>query len=194
MIMRMDHVAIAVNNHEGALAFFRDVLGALPGKQYEVKDRKFYWQTLALGDLSRLELLSPSGEGSFLEGFLRTRTGGFHHITLQTADLEEMIKRLDAHGIPYFGRHEYPDGTWKEVFIHPRDAFGVLVQISEFDAAHWMVPEAKLPEGTRWQLEKRADGCALTCAHPGGGKVTLELSREEARRLADDLRGTLETS
>lgn len=192
MIMRMDHVAVAVNDHEGALAFFRDVLGAVPGKRYEEKEGKFYWQTLALGDLSRMEIISPSGEDSFLEGFLKSRPGGFHHITLQTPDLDAMIKHLEAHGVPYFGRHEYPDGTWKVVYIHPRDAFGVLVQISEFDADYWMVPEAKMPKGTRWQVVKRDDGCVLTCAHPGGGKVTLELSREEARRLADDLRGTLE--
>ena len=91
MIMRVDHVAVAVNDHDKALAFFRDILGALPGGRFEDKISKFFWQTLALGDLSRLELLSPSAEGSFLEGFLKERSGGFYHITLHTAHMSESI-------------------------------------------------------------------------------------------------------
>lgn len=187
MILRIDHVAIAVKDHEQAAAFFVNILGALPGSRYEAKDRKFYWQTLALGDLSRLEIISPSGEGSFLDGFLKTREGGFHHITLQTPDLSAMIAHLEAHHIPYFGRHEYPDGTWKEVFIHPRDAFGVLIQISEFDAEFCMIPEAKLPPGKRWQLEKQSNGYSLVCAHPGGGKVALSFTRDELKMLSDEM-------
>jgi len=176
MISRVDHVAFAVRDHEKALAFFRDILGALPGKQYNEGGRNFYWQTLSLGDLSRLELISPSAESSFLDGFLKNREGGFHHITLQTPDMEVAIKRLEEHHIPYFGRHEYPDGTWKEVFIHPRDAFGVLVQIAEFDPEYWMVPEC----------------FSLTCRHPGGGKVCFKFSREEMKRLSDALCKALE--
>lgn len=192
MISRIDHVAIAINDHEKALAFFRDVLGAVPGAKIKAPPLKFFWQTLALGDLSRLELVSPSGEGSFLDGFLKDRTGGVHHITLQTPDLEAMIQRLESLGIPYFGKHAYPDGTWKEVFIHPRDAFGVLVQIAEFDAAYWMVPEEKLPEGERWRVEEKNGRYALTVAHPGGGKVTLEFAREELQELSETLQRVLE--
>ena len=194
MISRVDHVAFAVRDHEKALAFFRDILGALPGKCYNEAGRNFYWQTLSLGDLSRLELISPSAETSFLDGFLANREGGFHHITLQTPDLEAAIKRLEEHGIPYFGRHEYPDGTWKEVFIHPRDAFGILVQIAEFDPEYWMVPEAKMPKGEPWRLEEKEDGFALTCRHPGGSKVTLNFSRDELQRLSDALRQALEST
>lgn len=194
MITRVDHVAIAARDHEKALAFFRDVLGAVPGEKVEAPGLKFFWQTLALGDMSRLELVSPSGEGSFLDGFLKNRPGGFHHITLQTDDLEAMIRRLNEHGIPYFGKHEYPGGTWKEIFIHPRDAFGALVQIAEFDAAYWMVPEAKMPDGERWRVEAKEGNFLLTCAHPGGGKVALEFSREELRELSEELRRALELS
>ncbi len=192
MISRVDHVAFAVRDHEKALAFFQDILGAVPSKRYTEAGRNFFWQTLSLGDLSRLELISPSAENSFLDGFLKKREGGFHHITLQTPDLSAALKRLDEQGIPYFGLHEYPDGSWKEVFIHPRDAFGILVQIAEFDPEYWMVPEAKMPEGEPWRLEKQEDGFALTCRHPGGGKVTLEFSRDELQGLSDTLRKALE--
>lgn len=192
MIARIDHIAIAVKEHAKALAFFRDILGAVPGECIEVKERKFFWQTLALGDMTRVEIISPSGDGSFLDGFLQKREGGFHHITLQTPDLNAMIRRLEEYGIPYFGRNEYPGGVWKEIFIHPRDAFGALIQIAEFDAAYWMVPAARMPEGERWRIEASGDGFALTCAHPGGGKAVLNFSREELTRLAEDVQHALQ--
>lgn len=192
MISRIDHIAIAVRDHEQALLFFRDILGALPGESMKVNDGKFFWQTLVLGDLSRLEILSPSGSGGFLDGFLEKRPGGFHHITMQTPDLEAMIAHLDAHGIPYFGKNQYPGGIWKEIFIHPKDAFGTLIQIAEFDAQYWMVPEANMPENVRWQIEKRDNNYALTCAHPGGGKVRFECSREDIQDLAQMLQDALQ--
>ena len=187
MIERIDHVAIAVRDHEAALHFFQDILGAVAGEKYKAADRNFYWQTLALGDLSRLEIISPSGPDSFLDGFRAKKEGGFHHITLQTPDLEALLKKLETRGIPYFGKHAYPDGSWKEVFIHPRDAFGVLIQIAEFDAERWMVSEAKMPEGIRFQIEGLAKEFKLQLAHPGGGKVILDCTREELEQLAKEI-------
>lgn len=192
MISRIDHIAIAVKDHDAAERFFCDVLGALPGGRFEASKKKFFWQSLVLGDQSRLELVSPSGEGGLLEGFLSKREGGFHHITLQTPDLDAMIRRLEEHGIPYFGRHEYPNGTWKEVFIHPRDAFGVLVQIAEFPPYDWTVPEAQLPEGRRWDIAETNHGFAVTLAHPGGGKVMLDFTKDELRGLSAAMQKALQ--
>jgi methylmalonyl-CoA/ethylmalonyl-CoA epimerase len=193
MISRIDHIAIAVKDHEKALHFFRDVLGAIPGESYEVPRQNFIWQSLVLGDLTRLELVTPmGGDGGLLGSFLSKREGGFHHITLQTPDLGAAIRRLEEHGIPCFGRHEYPDGTWKEVFIHPRDAFGVLVQIAEFSPSYWMIPEAQMPESRRWEIAKTGQGFTLTLAHPGGGKVAFDLTIDELKDLSATLQKALE--
>ncbi len=189
--MRIDHIALAVKDHDRALQFFCDVLGAVPGERIEAAQRKFFWQTLALGDLSRLELLSPTGPGSFLDGFLRNRDGGFHHITLHTPDLNMMTKRLEEYGVPYFGRNEYPGGVWKEVFIHPRDAFGALIQIAEFTPDAWTVPETRMPEGRRWEIEGAGDSFAVAFAHPGGGKATVNFTREELKCFADAIGNAL---
>jgi methylmalonyl-CoA/ethylmalonyl-CoA epimerase len=132
------------------------------------------------------------GGGGLLEGFLSKREGGFHHITLQTPDLDAAIRRLEEHGIPYFGRHEYPDGTWKEVFIHPRDAFGVLIQLAEFRPEDWMLPEMKMPEGQRWDIGKTDAGFTLSLAHPGGGKTAIDLTKEELRCLSQALQEALQ--
>lgn len=187
MIQRIDHVSIAVRDPSGAREFYRNILGAVPGARAEDPRMKYTWEIFSVGDLSRLELLGPTADGSFLDGFLKGREGGVHHITMQTPDIKNAMRFLDAQGIPYFGYREYAEGVWKEIFIHPRDAFGVLVQIAEFAADDWLSETVKLPRGRRWEAGKTERGVSLTLTHPGGGTMRFELDREEAHGLVEEL-------
>jgi len=191
MIARIDHVSIAVKDQAKAEHFFRDILGAVAGANAADPVTKFFWQLFSLGDLSRLEIISPTASGSFLDGFLKDREAGVHHITLQTPDIHIAMTHLEAHGIPFFGYNEYPGGVWKEIFIHPRHAFGVLIQIAEFEADDWLSQQVKFPAGTKWQVEKTQTGATLTFAHPGGGKVSLELDRAQLTQLMATLENAL---
>jgi methylmalonyl-CoA/ethylmalonyl-CoA epimerase len=188
MISRIDHVAIAVRDFKKTADFFRSILGAVPGTSSVDPGQKYLAETFSLGDLSRIEILTPTGKGSFLDNFLAERQG-VHHLCLQTQDIKKARRALDEHGIPYFGYYEYEGGGWKELFIHPRDAFGVLIQIAEFTPDDFIADELKIPEGARWTVKKTGKGVTLTLAHPGGGTVRLDLSQEEARALARDLEG-----
>lgn len=187
MISRIDHVSIAVRDYEKAERFFRDILGVVQGAAAEDTRMKYVWRIFSLGDLTRLEILNPTGQGSFLDGFLKNREGGVHHITLQTPDIQKARGVLEANGIPYFGYNEYPGGVWKELFIHPRDAFGVLIQIAEFIPDDWLADSVKLPKGRRWSVDRKGDSVRISISHPGGGTATVELSPEEAKRLAAEL-------
>lgn len=190
MIARIDHIAIAVKDYDKAESFFTGLLGGVPGTGARDDSMGYFWQNIWLGDLSRLELLAPTAGGSFLEGFLKKKEmGGVHHITLQTPDIKSAAAKLERAGIPYFGFREYGD-AWKELFIHPKHAFGVLIQIAEFHADDWLANSVKFPRGEKFSVEKKADGgCSLTVAHPGGGKATVTLTAEEAARLRDELGG-----
>lgn len=186
MILRIDHIAIAVQDYEKAFAFFTKLFGAIPGTYADDTSMKYLWQNMSLGDLSRLEILTPTGKGSFLDNFLKDKTGGVHHITVQTPDIHRARQFLEENDIPYFGFNDYGP-VWKELFIHPRDAFGVLIQIAEFEADDWLSPAVKMPSGTRWKVEPHPTGCTLVLAHPGGGKVRMDLDKEEIINLIKDL-------
>jgi len=186
MILRIDHVSIAVRDGEKARRFFQQLMGAIAGAGAADEKMKYHWQIFSLGDMSRLELIHPTGPGSFLDGFLKEREGGVHHITLQTADIHRAKALLEAHAIPYFGFKEYGD-FWKELFIHPRDAFGVLIQIAEFNADDFLDESVKFPVDRKWEISPTGSGCRLTVAHPGGGKTVTELTRDEATALAAEL-------
>lgn len=190
MIERIDHVSLAVRDFEAAQAFFMDVMGAVRGASAADDRLGYFWQIYSLGDLSRLELITPTAKGSFLEGFLKDRPGGVHHITLQTPDIRNAMRILEEKGIPYFGHAEYGE-LWKEIFIHPRHAFGVLIQIAEFRPDDWLSPSVRMQGGAKVAIEKDAAGIRLTLAHPGGGTAEVTLSEGEARALLDDLAAAL---
>jgi len=188
MISRIDHISIAVKDYPKALHFFKDILGAVFGAGERNNDMKYHWQIFSFGDLSRLELITPLEDKTFLSKFLKkNKNGGLHHISLQTPDIQHAIRKLEDHNIPYFGYNEYGD-FWKEIFIHPKDAFGVLIQIAEFDPDDWLDKSLVFPKGQKWAIIKNNDGCTLNLAHPGGGKVKLKLNRSEIKNLISDLK------
>jgi methylmalonyl-CoA/ethylmalonyl-CoA epimerase len=186
MISRIDHIAIAVKDYDKAYNFFSTLLGAVPGSNSTDENMKYLWQNLYLGDLSRLELLTSTGPGSFLDGFLSNKDGGVHHITLQTPDIKKTSGFLDRNGIPYFGYHEY-GSFWKELFIHPKHAFGVLIQIAEFNADDWIAPSVRMPQGKKFEIKPEQNGCTIIFPHPGGGRVAIPLNREEMMELHNEL-------
>ncbi len=186
MISRIEHISIAVKEYDKAVDFFQNVLGAIPGVGAEDRNLKFYWQIFSLGDLSRLELIKPTGEGSFLDNFLKNKeVGGVHHITLQTPDIYNAREYLEKKNIPYFGFNDFE--IWKELFIHPKDAFGILIQIAQLNPDDYLDDSVKFSNVRRWSVDKTDDGCRLNVSHPGGGKVVLKLTDKERKALIKDL-------
>jgi methylmalonyl-CoA/ethylmalonyl-CoA epimerase len=191
MISRIDHVAIAVKDYDKALSFFTEILGAIPGSSGKDPGMKYYWENLCLGDLSRLELITPTGAGSFLDNFLKDKQGGVHHVTMQTQSIQAAKEALEKNNIPFFGFKDY-GSVWKELFIHPKYAYGVLIQIAEFNADDWLAPSVRMPDKSRWKIYKEGEDIALKFAHPGGGTVNISLDRDEARHFLDELKQALE--
>ena len=186
MISRIDHVSIAVKDIDGARDFFGKIAGIVKGASAIDNHLEFEWEIFSAGDLSRIELMHPTGQDSFLAGFLSDKEGGVHHITFETADIHKAKMKLDGYQIPYFGFNDSQE-NWKEFFIHPRDAFGVLIQIAQFRPAEWLHPEETLPDGKKWSVADKGDHALLTLAHPGGGNVRLPLDKSEVALLIQDL-------
>jgi len=187
LISRIDHISIAVKDYEKARRFFQEILGAVPGAGADNHDEKIFWQIFSLGDLSRLELIYPTEQGGLLDKFLENKKdGGVHHLTLETPDIQKAKQILKNQNIPYFGYHEYGD-AWKEIFIHPKDAFGVLIQIAQCNPDDWLAESVRFPKGQKWYVAKKENGCTLSLSHPGGGTVKLELTPEDIKNLTREL-------
>jgi methylmalonyl-CoA/ethylmalonyl-CoA epimerase len=149
MIKQIDHLAIAVSDLPAALRFFLDGLGGRQVWSAPMPGAGFRWTTVELGASCLIELVNPEGardevRSGFLQRFLDRHGPGVHHITLQVESVERLRDTLDQRGIPHFGFGE-PLPGWKELFIHPRDAFGVLLQFAEFDPFAWLESGAPVP-------------------------------------------------
>jgi len=138
-IRRIDHISIAVRDLEKARAFFVGVLGGRELFSAPIIPQKFRWTTIELGTSCFLELIDPLEEDGFLQRFLASRGEGPHHITIQVDDIQRIRRILEEKGIPTFGFAE-PFPAWKEFYIHPKHAFGTLIQFAQFNPLDWVVP------------------------------------------------------
>jgi methylmalonyl-CoA/ethylmalonyl-CoA epimerase len=130
LIRELDHVSIAVNSIEVALQLYRDVLGGRQVEEGASPDKGFRYLMLEYPGGGRVELIEPLGEASFLHKFLRARGEGLHHVTFKVQSIEECIEVLARAGY-HTVLQDFSDPSWKEAFLHPKDAHGVLIQFAE---------------------------------------------------------------
>lgn len=130
--IRVDHVGIAVE----AVAEAEPVLHALGcEKQHEDSlEGRFRWVYYTLGDASRIELIEPVAEDSFVTDFLERHGPGLHHVTLEVADIDAVMETLEAQEIPVVDYQEFEG--WTEAFVSPRNATGALFQLMEYHDAY----------------------------------------------------------
>ena len=93
----------------------------------------FRWVQYSLPGSGTLELIAPlvSDPDHFIQRFLRERGEGLHHLTFKVFDIEEAVRRATELGFVVTGFDDSLD-DWKEAFVHPRSANGVLIQLAEF--------------------------------------------------------------
>lgn len=131
--MRLDHVAVAVIDLEGALVLYRDLLGLAFAGTEEVPEQGVRAALLRPGAGEvRLELLQPLSEKSPVGRFIDRRGEGLHHIAFRVDDLDAVLKRLRTAGVSLADDHPRPGtGGSRVAFLHPRAAGGVLVEFVE---------------------------------------------------------------
>lgn len=125
------HIAIAVNDLEAALTFYRDALGLEVSERREVPEEGVEIAFLPAGE-GEIELLRPLGPDSGVARFLEKRGEGLHHICLRVDDIHAAMERLRAAGATLLSEEPRvgADGT-RYVFIHPKSARGVLLELYE---------------------------------------------------------------
>ncbi len=132
LVERFDHVAVAVDDLPAALPLVDLVQGSF--RSGGISRRGFCWAQFFLPGAGKVELLQPLDPGDdshFLVRFLRRRGSGVHHLTFKVADVTAAAKRAADMGYDVVGL-DTSRGRWKEAFVHPRSAQGVLVQFAEF--------------------------------------------------------------
>jgi methylmalonyl-CoA/ethylmalonyl-CoA epimerase len=132
VIERFDHVSIAVRNIEIAQTLV-DLLGGshIGGGLSLAGD--FEWIQFDLPGQGRLEMISPvvDDENNFLNRYLAEHGEGLHHLTFKVRNIGAAVARARELGYTVVGLDD-TNADWKEAFVHPVSAHGVLIQFAEF--------------------------------------------------------------
>jgi methylmalonyl-CoA/ethylmalonyl-CoA epimerase len=127
--LRIAHIGIAVESIDGALPFYRDVLG-MPVVPIENADGARIAAVTAGEAL--IELLEPATPGSPIDKFIARRGPGIHHVCFATPDLGVALERCRAAGVRLIDEVPRVGAEGKRIaFVHPSSTGGVLVELTE---------------------------------------------------------------
>ena len=153
----LDHVGIAVQDLDQALAFYRDALGLHVEASEEVKSQRVRAHFIPVGG-SALELLEGTADDSAISRYVSKRGPGIHHITLRVEDIHASLAQLKSRGVRLVDEQPRPGAEGALVaFIHPSAAHGVLVELKQPPAPDVSLTVRSLPFGDL-QLTTLHDG------------------------------------
>lgn len=127
---RIHHIAIAVEDLDRALAFYRDGLGLELTERRPVPEEGVEIAFLPAGE-GEIELLQPLDEESGVAKFLKKRGEGLHHVCVKVDDIEAAVERLRTAGARLLSEPKTNAHGTRYVFVHPRSAHGVLLELYE---------------------------------------------------------------
>lgn len=132
VVSHFDHVSMAVDDFTDAEALLL-LIGAEHLDGGHATTGGFDWVQYRLPGGARLELIATRDDdpGHFINRFLAERGPGLHHLTFRVEDIHRAADAAGEAGFDVVGLDD-TDPEWKELFLHPRSANGVLIQLAEF--------------------------------------------------------------
>ena len=130
MTITINHIAIVVEDIEKALAVYRDALG-LPLDHITEEPAEQVRVAFLPTANGEIELIQPTTADSGVAKFLAKRGEGSHHLCLQVDSIDATIQAMQSRGLQILGEPRVNQRGDKYVFMHPRSAHGVLVELYE---------------------------------------------------------------
>lgn len=126
--MKIDHVAIAVNDVEESAKVYQEALG-VSSVEFETVETEGVKVAIIHLENGRIELMQPTNDASPIKKFLDKKGPGLHHIALETDDIEGEVSRMEGCGIQFLGKIRPGSAGTKVIFIHPKSLSGVLAEL-----------------------------------------------------------------
>jgi methylmalonyl-CoA epimerase len=129
LLTEIDHVAIAVNDLEAAIAYYRETFGC-EVEHREVVDSDGVEEALLRVADSYIQLLTPTRDDSPVAKYLANKGEGLHHIGYRVADAGRALDAVKAQGHRVIDEAPRPGSRGTTVaFVHPKTAFGTLIEL-----------------------------------------------------------------
>jgi methylmalonyl-CoA epimerase len=129
LLTEIDHVAIAVEDLEAAIAWYEAAFGATV-EHREVVESDGVEEALLKVAESYVQLLTPVSDDSPVAKYLEKRGEGLHHIGYRVDDCAAALDSLRAQGSLLIDEAPRPGSRGTTVaFVHPKGAFGTLIEL-----------------------------------------------------------------
>ena len=126
--MKIDHVAIAVNDVEESAKIYQQALG-VDSVEFETVESEGVKVAIIHLENGRIELMQPTNDSSPIKKFLDKKGQGLHHLALETDNIEGEVTRMEGCGIQFLGQIRPGSAGTKVTFIHPKSLHGVLTEL-----------------------------------------------------------------
>ena len=127
----IDHVGVAVEDLDGALALYEGTFGMPVAHRETVSEQGVEAVLLDVG-ACHVELLRPLGPETPVGKFLERKGPGLHHVAYRVADIDAALEQLQGDGIALIDTEPRTGIRGSRVaFVHPKATGSVLTEIVE---------------------------------------------------------------
>lgn len=127
---KLNHIAIVVEDIDKALKVYQDAIG-LPLQKVNEEEAEAVKVAYMPTETGEVELVQPTTDDSGIAKYLAKKGEGLHHVCLEVDSIDESIKAMTAQGMEVLGQPRTNKRGDRYVFIHPKSAHGVLVELYE---------------------------------------------------------------
>ena len=132
----IDHVGVAVEDLDDALALYEGTFGMPVAHRETVSEQGVEAVLLDVGDC-HVELLRPLGEDTPVGRYLARKGPGLHHVAYRVDDIDAALARLADQGVELIDTEPRTGIRRSRVaFVHPRATGSVLTEIVEPAKGH----------------------------------------------------------
>jgi methylmalonyl-CoA/ethylmalonyl-CoA epimerase len=133
---RIDHIGVAVDDLDEAVALYSERLGMPVEHRETVAEQGVEAVLLGVG-VSHVELLSPLSPDTAVGKFLERNGPGIHHVAYGTDDIESALDSVRAAGLQLIDESPRTGIRGSRVaFVHPRSTGGVLTELVQAVEGH----------------------------------------------------------
>ena len=126
--MKIDHIAIAVNDVEESAKVYQQALG-VDNVEFETVETEGVKVAIIHLENGRVELMQPTNDSSPIKKFLDKKGQGLRHMALETDNIEGEVERMEGCGVQFLGKIRPGSAGTKVTFIHPKSLDGVLAEL-----------------------------------------------------------------
>jgi len=132
----IDHIGVAVEDLDAAIALYRDRLGMAEQHRETVEEFGVEAALLEIGE-AHVELLTPVSAESGMAKFLEKNGPGMHHVAYRTEDIDATLAQVRSAGLRLIDEEPRTGIRGSRVaFLHPKSTGSVLTELVEPAEGH----------------------------------------------------------